>query len=67
MPQFQITVRFGAGRKRYHTATVQAADLREATRRAIEEISDEIADEADLLEIRPAVDPDHRSYVGEDD
>jgi len=67
MPQFQITIRFGSGRKGYHTVTVRAADLREAAGRAIEEISDEMAGEADLLEIRPAVDPDDRRYVGEDD
>lgn len=66
MPTFQITIRFGAGPKRYHTQSIRAADLREAARRAVAEMSDEMAGEGDLMEIRPAVDPDDRSYVGEE-
>lgn len=63
--RFQVTVRHGAQRQRYHTYTVEAADAREALRLAAEALPPEIADEVDLVELRMAVDPEERSYVGE--
>lgn len=60
---YQITVRYGTRYQRYHTYVVQADDAREALRTAAEEMPDEIVAEADLVELRVAVDPDERGYV----
>jgi hypothetical protein len=63
--RFQVTVRHGARSQRYHTYAVEAADARSALEVAAELMPAEIAGEADLVELRVAVDPDARSYVGE--
>lgn len=60
---FQVTVRYGARRQRYHTLTVEASDAREALSRAAALIPDEVAAAADLVELRVAVDPEDRSYL----
>ena len=60
---FQITVRHGGSRHRYHTFVVEAADAREALREAAERMPPEVAADADLVELRVAVDPDARAYV----
>ncbi|MEX2466233.1 MAG: hypothetical protein WD995_04950 [Gemmatimonadota bacterium] len=60
---FRITVRYGGRRQRYHTFGVVADDARAALTAAAAEIPDEIAPEADLVELRVAVDPDERQYV----
>lgn len=57
---FQVTVRYGGRRQRYHTYAVQAADAREALAIAARELPAEIGAEADLVELRIAVDPDRR-------
>ncbi len=62
---FQVTVRHGSRYQRYHTLEVSGEDVRAALRAAAEQLPDEVAEEADLVEIRPAVDPDERSYLGE--
>jgi hypothetical protein len=64
---FQITVRYGGRYQRYHTYTVEAADASEAMITGAEEMPDDVAAEADLVEIRTFVDPDARTYVGEDE
>jgi len=61
---FQITVRYGRRYQRYHTFVVEGADAREALEAAAREMPDEIAAEADLVELRLAVDPDERRHVG---
>jgi len=63
--RFQVTVRHGAQRQRYHTYAVEAADARDALRLAADALPPEISREVDLVELRVAVDPDERSYVGE--
>lgn len=63
--RFQATVRHGGRYQRYHTLIVEAADAREALRLAASEIPDEVAAEADLVELRVAPDPESRSFVGE--
>ena len=63
--KYQVTVRHGTQRQRYHTYVVEADDARYALRVAAEEMPTEIAGEADLVELRVAVDPDERSYLGE--
>jgi hypothetical protein len=64
--RFQVTVRYGTRYQRYHTLVVDAADAREAMGRAASQIPDEVAAEADLVELRVAPDPDARRYVGEE-
>ncbi|MGB1656583.1 MAG: hypothetical protein ACPHQP_02085 [Longimicrobiales bacterium] len=64
---YQITVRFGGRFQRYHTFTVSASDAATALRQAADEIPADIASDVDLVELRVAVDPDHRTYLGEDD
>lgn len=63
--RYQVTVRHGSQRQRYHTYVVEADDARVALRLASEAMPPEVAGEADLVELRVAVDPDERSYVGE--
>lgn len=60
-----MTVRYGASRQRYHTYEVDAADARAALEVAAERLPAEISGEVDLVELRIAVDPDERSYLGE--
>jgi len=60
---YQITVRYGTRYQRYHTWVVEAGDAREALRTAAEEMPDEIVSEADLVELRVAVDPSGRGYA----
>lgn len=62
---FQVTVRHGSRYQRYHTYQVDAEDVVAALRAAADALPDEIADDADLVEIRPAPDADDRTYVGE--
>jgi hypothetical protein len=57
---FQVTVRFGRDRQRYHQTTVEARDLRDALAQVAASLPDEVAAEADLAEIRPWVDPEDR-------
>lgn len=63
--RFQVTVRHGRRYQRYHTLVVEGVDVRDALRRAASEIPEDIAHEADLVELRTAPDPEARSYVGE--
>lgn len=62
---YQVTVRYGARRQRYHTYVVEADDAAAALQAAARQMPTEIAGEADLVELRVAVDPETRSYVGE--
>lgn len=63
---FQVTVRFGQRFQRYHVFTVEAPDARDALVRAAGLIPTEILREVDLVELRVAVDPEGRSYLGEE-
>lgn len=63
--RYQVTVRYGASRQRYHTYEVDANDARAALEVAAERLPAEISGEVDLVELRIAVDPDERSYLGE--
>lgn len=62
---FQVTVRYGKQRQRYHTFAVEAAHAGAALRVASERMPPEISEVADLVEVRVTVDPDDRPYVGE--
>jgi len=63
---FQITVRYGTRYQRYHTYTVEAADARAALAEAARALPDAIVQEVDLVEMRVAVDPEERAFLGED-
>ncbi len=63
---FQITVRYGTRYQRYHTVEVEGADVRDALRAAADALPEEIALEADLVELRVAVDPEKRTFMGEE-
>jgi len=63
--RYQVTVRYGGRRQRYHTYAVEAADLGAAMEAAAAEMPTPIRAEADLVELRAAVDPDARAFVGE--
>lgn len=63
---YQVTVRYGRARPRYHTYRVEASDARTALSRAAEGMPSEIVPEADLVELRVAPDPETRTYLGED-
>ena len=62
---YQVTVRYGAQRQRYHTYVVEAEDAASALKVASERMPLEISAEVDLVELRVAVDPEARTYVGE--
>lgn len=64
---FQVTVRYGSRRQRYHTFQVDAENVVEALRVAAGQIPDEVTAEADLVEVRPVTRPDDRRYLGEDE
>ena len=63
--KYQVTVRYGARHQRYHTYVVEADDAGVALRVAAEQMPADIRPEADLVELRVAVDPDERAYLGE--
>ena len=63
--RYQITVRYGGSRQRYHTFQVEADDAGQALHAAADGMPEEIAGDADLVELRVAVDPDDRTYLGE--
>lgn len=62
---FQVTVRYGTRRQRYHQYVVEADHAGDALRVASERMPPEVSGEADLIEVRVAVDPDERVYLGE--
>jgi|GEM_PF-275246 len=61
--EFQVTVRYGHARQRYHLFTVDAGEIGEALEAAAEGLPDDVAREGTLAEIRLAVDPEARRYV----
>jgi len=63
--RYQVTVRYGAPRQRYHTYAVEAHDAHEALGVAAEQMPVAVRSGADLVELRAAVDPDARAYLEE--
>ena len=55
---YQVTVRYGRKRQRYFSVTVSTENLAGALRQASAELPEEVAAEADLVEIREAPDFD---------
>jgi hypothetical protein len=62
---YQITVRYGGARQRYHTYVVEAEGGANALTEAARQMPPEISSETDLVELRVVVDPDARSYLDE--
>jgi len=60
---FQLTIRFGGQRIRYHTETRAADSMAELLEHLPHGIPEEVLADADLMEIRPLVDPDRREYL----
>lgn len=65
MPSYRATFRYGGSRPRYEMLDVEADDLRAALTIAAERLSDEVAETAELVEIRRQADPDDREYTPE--
>jgi hypothetical protein len=63
--RYQITARHGRRQVRYHTYVVEAVDARAALVEAAGGLPDEIVGDTDLVELRVAVDPDARAFVGD--
>lgn len=63
--RYQVTARYGTRSQRYHTCFVEAEDASAALAAAAGELPTEIAAEVDLVELRIAVEPEERGYVGE--
>ena len=61
--QYQVTVRYGATRVRYHMDRVEGENLAEAMRTAAERLPAEVVEAGELVEIRPAIDPEEREYL----
>lgn len=55
MPEYRVTIRFGAPPSRYEMLDVEAESAREALRRAAEKFPAEAEATADLIEIRRTV------------
>jgi hypothetical protein len=64
---FDITVRFGTQRQRYHTLSIEAVGVGEALRLAAERVPADVLEEADLVELRVAADPDARGAAARRD
>ncbi|MFO7261467.1 MAG: hypothetical protein DIU52_009950 [bacterium] len=63
MNQYRVTIRFGSRRSQYRVLDVEAATLREALRRVVEDFPAEAEATADLIEVRRQVDPEARAYT----
>ncbi len=68
--RFDLTVRWGHPRTRYHQVQVEVevaegGGLKEALEAAAGLLPDEVAATADLAEVRPAPDPEGRNYLGD--
>jgi len=63
MNRYRATIRFGSPRSQYRVLDLEAATLREALRRVVEDFPPEAEATADLIEVRRQVDPDAREYA----
>jgi hypothetical protein len=63
MPTYRVTVRHGQSRYRYHVEDVEAAHLGEAMAQAAERLPPEVAQDADVAEVRRLVEPENRGMA----
>ena len=62
MPSYRVTFRYGGPRVLYEVLDIEADDLRGAMRAAADEMSEEVAGTAELVEVRTQTDPEDREY-----
>lgn len=60
---YQVTVRYGTTRVSYHMDRVEGENLAEAMRTAAARLPPEVVEAGELVEIRPAIDPEEREYL----
>jgi hypothetical protein len=65
MPTYRATFRYGGATPRYEMLDVEADDLRAALTAAAHQLSDAVAETAELAEVRRQPDPDQREYTPE--
>lgn len=65
MPHYRVTIRYGAPRALYEVIDLEASDLRGALEAAAERLPPEVAESAELAEVRRQADPDRREFVPE--
>lgn len=63
MPSYRITFRYGAPRALYEMLDIDAADLRAAMRAAADQVSEDVAASAELVEVRVQRDDDDRTFT----
>lgn len=63
MPSYRITFRYGAPRALYKMLDIDAADLRAAMRAAADQVAEEVAESAELVEVRVQKDDDDRTFT----
>ena len=63
MATYRVTIRYGRSGKRYELLDIEAPELREALRRAAEQVPEEAAATADLVEVRLQSEPEAREYT----
>lgn len=63
MPSYRITFRYGAPRALYDMLDIDAADLRAAMRAAADQVAEEVAESAELVEVRVQKDDDDRTFT----
>lgn len=63
MAIYRVAIRYGDSGAHYEILEVEAETLREALRRAADELPEEAETTADLAEVRLQVDPDAREYT----
>ena len=65
MPSYRATFRYGGPRPQYAMLDIEAADLRAALRSAADWLADEVAETAELVEVRRQTEPEEREYTPE--
>lgn len=63
MPSYRVTFRYGAPRALYDVLDIHAPDLRAAMRAAADQVRDEVAESAELVEVRAQADPEEREFT----
>ena len=60
MPIYRVTIRYGAGRYRYHVDDVEAPDLARALALAAERMPPDVIESGELAEVRRLAEPEPR-------
>jgi hypothetical protein len=65
MPSYRVIFRYGAPKALYDVLDVDAPDIRGALRAAAERVRSEVAESAELVEVREQAEPEAREYTPE--